>query len=64
MMNDIANPFDAPRAHTGGAVANAEALRAATEVQSALVIAHTHPRDQKRAMDLIIQECTDRKSVV
>jgi len=57
-MNDLTtNPF-ATEARPGGAVAGAEAQRAITEVQAALIVAHSMPRDQKRSMDLIIQECT------
>ena len=57
-MNDNAlNPFGGD-ARPGGAVAGAEAQRAITEVQAALIVAHSMPRDQRRSMDLILQECT------
>jgi hypothetical protein len=56
-MNDIVNPFGGD-ARPGGALANAEAQRAITEVQAALIVAHSMPRDQRRSMDLILQECT------
>ncbi|WP_233863522.1 hypothetical protein [Paraburkholderia adhaesiva] len=58
-MNDVqvANPFgsnDAP--HTGAVVA-VEQSKAIAEVQAALLIARSHPRDPRRAMDRIIKDC-------
>jgi hypothetical protein len=57
-MSDIVNPFGAEPKNSGGAVAANEAQRAVSEVQAALIIAHHMPRDQKRSMDRIINECT------
>lgn len=61
-MNEIArvaNPYgDAgdvvPR---GGALAATDQSRAIAEVQSALVVARSNPRDRFRAMDRILNEC-------
>ncbi|CAG9258521.1 conserved hypothetical protein [Paraburkholderia unamae] len=58
-MNDvqIANPFgDTPKQATGALVA-AEQSKAIAEVQAALLIARAHPRDPRRAMDRILQDC-------
>lgn len=58
-MNDVqvSNPFgDAPKPATGALVA-AEQSKAIAEVQAALLIARAHPRDPRRAMDRILQDC-------
>lgn len=39
-------------------MANAESTRAMAEIQSAMVIAKKFPRDEKAAMDKILNECT------
>lgn len=55
------NPFDdgkslTPNMSTSVTQAT-ESSRAVAEVQAALFIAHTNPRDQKRAMDRILNAC-------
>ncbi|MBT2789178.1 hypothetical protein [Paraburkholderia strydomiana] len=58
-MNDVqvSNPFgDAPKPATAALVA-AEQSKAIAEVQAALLIARAHPRDPRRAMDRILQDC-------
>ncbi len=61
MMNDdivAANPFDSGEERpVSGALISAEMQKAITEVQAALVMARAHPRDPRRAMDRIIQDC-------
>jgi hypothetical protein len=52
------NPFGRNVWGGSGGVASAEQARAITDVQSALVVAHQFPRDRRRAMDDILQECT------
>lgn len=57
-MPEAVNPFSnaiAPAAT--GALAQSDAQRAIAEVQAALMIARMNPRDQKRAVDLILQDC-------
>lgn len=65
MANDvqIANPFgdDGTPQHVGALMA-AEQSKAIAEVQAALLIARAHPRDPRRAMDRILQDCM-RKSL-
>ena len=63
MSNNIAridNNFGAP-ATTGGegrAMAEAESHRAIAEVQAAVMMAKQFPRDQRRAVDRILDSCT------
>lgn len=62
-MSDAAavstNPFSSAVAPANtGALAQSDAQRAIAEVQAALMIARMNPRDQKRAVDLILQDCT------
>jgi hypothetical protein len=45
-------------ARPNGALANTDQSRAIAEVQAALYIARTNPRDTIRALDLIVQDCT------
>jgi hypothetical protein len=54
------NPFGAaPAAQSaGGALQNAEQARSVAEVQAALLIARMNPRDQRVAMDRILNACT------
>lgn len=59
-MNDVmvANPFGGDAAQAAaGALISAEQQKAIAEVQAALVMARVHPRDPRRAMDLILQDC-------
>lgn len=60
-MNEIAttNPFAAaaPR-QSSNAVAQSDQQRAIAEVQAAMVIARMNPRDQRAAMDRILNACT------
>lgn len=42
----------------GSAIANAEQQRAIAEVQARMLIARANPRDQMRAMDAILRDCT------
>lgn len=55
------NPFDDGRTATPAMTATVtqatESSRAVAEVQAALFIARTNPRDQKRAMDRILNAC-------
>jgi hypothetical protein len=51
------NPFSAP-AKTSGAMAAATESREIQEVQAAMVIAQRFPRDQRAAMDRILNACT------
>lgn len=59
-MNDVlaSNPFgnDGPSSG-GGALIAAEQSKAIAEVQAALLIARGNPRDPRRAMDRILQDC-------
>jgi len=64
MSNDISvtvNPF-APATVQGNSTlpstATAESSRAVAEVQAALLIARMNPRDQRQAMDRILNACT------
>ena len=41
-----------------GALANTDQQRAIAEVQAAMIIARSNPRDVLRAIDLIVQDCT------
>ncbi len=54
-----ANPFAvaAPR-QTSNAVAQSDQQRAIAEVQAAMMLARTNPRDQRAAMDRILNACT------
>lgn len=59
MNQQVANPFESRQSDvvdTASAVALAQ--REVTEVQSALIIARQYPRDQKKAVDNIINACT------
>ena len=56
MANDIANPFGAPT-RTSTSVAVTDQQRAIAEVQAAMVVARTNPRDQRAAMDRILTAC-------
>lgn len=58
-MNDVqvSNPFGGSAPAQSGALAAAEQSKAIAEVQAALLIARTHPRDPRRAMDRILQDC-------
>ena len=47
-----------PVAQPVGALANAESQRSVAEVQARMIIARANPRDPRRAMDLILQDCT------
>ncbi|CAE6856758.1 hypothetical protein R75461_07752 [Paraburkholderia nemoris] len=61
MMNDdvvTANPFDTGEDHpVSGAVVAVEMQKGVAEVQAALVMARAYPRDPRRAMDRILQDC-------
>lgn len=66
-MNDVAvatqgNPFGqaAPRATTGGAMAHAAQQRQVAEVQASMLMARMHPRDQRVAMNRILNSFTRR----
>ena len=54
------NPFgnQAPAVQQGGAMMEAESQRAIQEVQAAMVIAKKFPRNEREAMDRIINACT------
>jgi hypothetical protein len=55
----VANPFSAPIvAAPTGAAAAALVQREVAEVQAAMVIAKTHPRDPRQSMDRILTACT------
>jgi hypothetical protein len=45
-------------ARPNGALANTDQQRAIAEVQAAMIIARSNPRDVLRAIDLIVQDCT------
>jgi hypothetical protein len=51
------NPFREPTQNIGGLV-HAETHKAIAEIQAMMVIAKQFPRNQKNAMDRILQECT------
>lgn len=53
----IANPFGEPSKSPTSSLAAAEQAKAIAEVQAALLIARAHPRDPRRAMDRILQDC-------
>ena len=56
------NPFGAtalaPRQPDHGALAASDQQRSIAEVQAAMIIARANPRDQRRAMDNILNACT------
>ncbi|WP_277187642.1 hypothetical protein [Caballeronia sp. BR00000012568055] len=62
-MNDarndvtVTNPFGSSAPTQTGALVAAEQSKAIAEVQAALLIARTHPRDPRRAVDRILQDC-------
>jgi hypothetical protein len=59
-MNDVltSNPFgNEPANMVAGALIAVEQSKAVAEVQAALVFARTQPRDPRRAMDRILQDC-------
>lgn len=59
-MSNI-NPFStslAPRQPDHGALAASDQQRSIAEVQAAMMIARANPRDQRRAMDNILNACT------
>lgn len=51
------NPFGAPR--QGHGLIAVEQQRAIAEVQAAMIVARSMPRDRRQVLDLIIQDCTD-----
>jgi hypothetical protein len=56
---DGRNPFgDLPATRPVGAIANAEQQRSIAEVQARMIIARSNPRDPRKCMDLILQDCT------
>lgn len=61
-MNDPThNPFSGelqPMSATGGAIVQIEQQRAIAEVQAAMMIARANPRDQRKAMDRVLNACT------
>ncbi|MFL9933592.1 hypothetical protein P0D88_31345 [Paraburkholderia sp. RL18-103-BIB-C] len=58
-MSDVlaANPFGNEAPAAAGALVAVEQAKGIAEVQTALLIARTHPRDERRAMDRILQDC-------
>jgi len=58
-MNDVqvSNPFGSGAPAQSGALVAAEQSKAIAEVQAALLIARAHPRDPRRAVDRILQDC-------
>ena len=56
-MNDL-NPFGNEAAESvGGAVAAAGEAREIAEVKAAMAVAQMYPRDQRKAMDRILNSC-------
>jgi hypothetical protein len=62
----VSNPFgasaitsagDSVAMTAGGATSATDQARAVAEVQAAMVVARTHPRDERRAMDRILIAC-------
>ena len=56
-----ANPFSAGEIATNagsGGLVSVESQRAVAEVQARMMIARANPRDARRAMDLILNDCT------
>ena len=59
-MNAVTNPFDSPTvaARQSEALVAIEAQRAIAEVQAMAIMAKKFPRDQRAAMDRILNACT------
>lgn len=60
-MNDsteVSNPFTGPPPADSTALATVEQSRAVAEVQAALIIGKRFPRDERKAVDKILQACT------
>ena len=57
-MNEISNPFASDQRRDHGALAATDQQRNIAEVQAAMVIARSNPRDQRRSMDNILNACT------
>jgi hypothetical protein len=56
-MNDL-NPFGSEeREQNGGAIAAVGEAREIAEVKAAMAVAQTYPRDQRKAMDRILNAC-------
>lgn len=54
------NPFgSAMVASRAGGLISVEQQRAIAEVQAAMLVARSMPRDRKAALDLVLQDCTD-----
>jgi len=52
------NPFGSSDKHEGSALAVVEQSRAVAEIQASYVVAKKFPRDERKAMDRILQACT------
>jgi hypothetical protein len=59
--NQVANPFgsQAVAARQGGGLIAVEQQRAVAQVQAAMIVARTMPRDRRVIMDQILMDCTD-----
>lgn len=57
-MTQVANPFAAKDVAKQNAVSDASSAREVAEVQAAMAIAKRFPRDQRDAMDRILNMCT------
>lgn len=55
MSSELTNSLSAPRTNGGGALARGNEQRAVAEVQAAVLMAKRFPRDQKAAVDRILQ---------
>lgn len=57
-IRTVDNPFPKAQQSGGGTGQMVQSDRAQSEVQAAMVVAHSRPRDSMHAMDRIIQDCT------
>jgi hypothetical protein len=61
MNDDVKNPFGstAVAARSSSALVSVEQQRAVAQVQAAMLVARSMPRDRIAVMDLILQDCTE-----
>ena len=61
MNDDAKNPFGsaAVAARAGSGLISVEQQRAIAQVQAAIIVARSMPRDRVQAQDMVLQDCTD-----
>ena len=57
LQNQFGNQSQLTQIGAGGAIVQAEQQRAIAEVQAAMMIAQANPRDQRKAMDRVLNAC-------